>query len=327
MDPTTITRRPGRPRAHQTLDVALSRPFDLPAERLLPWEEELVVAPLTRLHGPRLGTPAEDPAPPPSPGDLAPFGFRTLSPMATGRRFVIDPGEAAIVSELVQLYITESGAQAVARALNLAGRRMRDGQPWDKAEVLAVLAVSAPSIVTPATYELARRLRHERDPSGDPGRAATRPQLLAGLLSCGRCDDSYQLETATKRVAGAVYRYAYYQCRSAARRGVATCRGQRIATVVLDQAILNVVRERVCRPPRVAAFAAAQGWEPEAVAKSLADLLDVPGPVARSYVLHLVEQAVVFEHRVTVLPRTECRFHGESHPARDSPPAVSPTSV
>jgi site-specific DNA recombinase len=58
------------------------------------------------------------------------------------------------------------------------------------------------------------KLRKDREPMRNPGRSASPEGPLAGLLRCGKCGASYQLETSGRRVNDAVYQYRYYNCRT-----------------------------------------------------------------------------------------------------------------
>ena len=109
-------------------------------------------------------------------------------------------------------------------------------------------------IVDQETFELAQRLRGERDSRLGYRRGVAMPHVLTGLLRCGRCGASLQLETAGKKVADGVYEYCYYSCRQTLRAGAATCPGRRLRTEVLDAADLAHIADSVCTPERVALF-------------------------------------------------------------------------
>jgi hypothetical protein len=137
------------------------------------------------------------------------------------------------------------------------------------------------------------------------------------LLHCGQCGDDLQLETSGKTINGTRYRYSYYNCRSATRRGVGVCRGRRIATAALDQAVLDIVRDSVCRDFRFTALASARGWLTANARDALAHLLTNSAAVSRTYLLHLVALIEVFEDQVVLTPRTELRIQGKTCWIRD----------
>ncbi len=172
------------------------------------------------------------------PGARPPFGFRTRE--VTVREGVVrhllepDEGEAEIIREIYRLYITHGGAKAVARTLNQRGLRYRTGLAWNKNLVLDVLdeeavvgtywwgrrrdgvgrprgewlSINMTPIVDAEVYALAQRLRRDRDLGGGGGRVVARPRVLSGVVFCGRCGASCQLETSGKTIDGNRYRTA-----------------------------------------------------------------------------------------------------------------------
>ncbi|MEY4513990.1 MAG: hypothetical protein RLZZ450_6112, partial [Pseudomonadota bacterium] len=227
------------------------------------------------------------------PGARPPYGYRSVPvevrPDVVRHRLEIEPSEAATVREIYRLYITESGAKTAAHVLNQRGCRTRSGALWDKGKVMQLLDQTAASgsvrwgrrhhgasrapgewltlsvepIVDAKTYALAQQLRVRREPRRNPGRTAAKPHVLSGLVWCGKCGASYQLETSGKRVDGTVYRYCYYNCRSACRAGVEACAGFRIPTDVLDTAVLAALAHVVCTSERARGLVEGFGWPVE----------------------------------------------------------------
>lgn len=105
-------------------------------------------------------------------------------------------------------------------------------------------------IVDPDVYELTQRLRCERDPKKHSGGGTSPEHVLSGLVRCGKCGATYQFETSGKCIDNGIYRYCYYNCRTACRVGREQCSGFRIATVDLDAAVLNHLANAVCTPER-----------------------------------------------------------------------------
>lgn len=172
------------------------------------------------------------------PGAIAPYGFRRAEIESENHvmRYVLVPDacEAAIVRELLQLYVSEIGAKSVARTLNQRGHIYRRGKLWSKDLVLRVLDESAiagtyfwgrldrrtrrtrpPSQWLPLTveplvdadlYELARRLRSEREPRRRRERPTSPPLLLARVARCAKCGAGYRLEMSGKRLEDGVYK-------------------------------------------------------------------------------------------------------------------------
>lgn len=270
------------------------------------------------------------------PGSRPPFGFRTRA--VTIRegvvRHVLEPDEreAEIVREIYRLYVTHGGAKAVARTLNQRGLRYRTGLAWNKNLVLDMLdeeaaigtywwgkrrdgvarprnewlSIKVTPIVDAEVYALAQRLRRDRDLGGGGGRAAARPRVLSGVVFCGRCRASCQLETSGKTIDGNRYRYCYYSCRAYCRTGKEACPGVRVATVVLDDAVLAHLAEVVCAPSRVdelRKLVEGRGLVIEDVAAAWRALVTADHDVGRAYVMHLIERVELYDNSATVVPK------------------------
>jgi site-specific DNA recombinase len=218
-------------------------------------------------------------------GARAPYGFSVLrKEIREGiERGTLVPNlsEIETAREIFRLYIAGSGAKAVARQLNQRGLKPRDGVLWRKDMVLKVVdetavigtfywgkresktgalrdredwvAVPCEPIVSRDLFDMAQQVRDSRDPQKHPGRESSSPLLLAGLLKCGRCGASYQLETSGKPVAnGGTYRY--YNCRSFVRTGKEACPGHRYSTAKLEKTVLEHVGEKLFTPERCVAI-------------------------------------------------------------------------
>ncbi len=268
------------------------------------------------------------------PGAGTPFGFATrkieIRPNVFRSTLVRDDDEAAIVRQFFQLYVAGNGAKSVAKALNERGCFYRRGSPWTKDLVLRVLDEPAVAgtyfwgrwsakrkkwrneaewlplkvepIVEPSLYELAMKLRKDREPRRNPGRPASKENLLAGLVRCAKCGASYQLETSGKRVNGDLYQYRYYNCRTFCRIGSGACTGGRIPTTELDAVVLEHLAGLVCTAERCEALALTTGKHAETRA-AWSSLVTAGGTVSRNYLLHLVERIEVGENEITIIPR------------------------
>jgi site-specific DNA recombinase len=270
------------------------------------------------------------------PGSRAPFGYTTspveVGPGAMRRRLVPCEDEASVVRLLFRLYIANNGAKTVARILNQRGLRHRDAA-WTKDLVLNVLddktvagtyywgrhvtreqiprprsewlALAVEPIVDPNVHALARELRSAREPARSPGRAPSPAHALTGLLRCGRCGASCQLETSGKRVEGVMYKYAYYNCRSACRAGREVCAGHRIRTATLDAAVLAHVADVVCTPERVELISRRlrEAVAPDVVTSAWRALIEHDHTVTQGYLRQLVAKIVVYENRIVVEPK------------------------
>lgn len=270
------------------------------------------------------------------PGSRPPFGFRTRA--VTIRegviRHVLEPeeGEAEVVREIYRLYVTHGGAKAVARTLNQRGLSYRTGLAWKKNVVLDVLdeeavvgtywwgkrrdgvarpredwlSIRVTPIVDAEVYALAQRLRRERDLGVGGGRAVARPRVLSGVVFCGRCGASCQLETSGKTIDGNRYRYCYYSCRAYCRAGKEACPGVRVATEVLDAAVLAHLAEVVCAPRRVGELqklVEGRALALDDLGAAWRALVTADHEVGRAYVLHLIDRVELYDHHATVVPR------------------------
>ena len=131
--------------------------------------------------------------------------------------------------------------------------------------------------------------------------------LLAGLVRCGKCGASYQLESSGKRVRGDLYQYRYYNCSKFCRIGSAVCPGYRIRTNVLDDAVLAHLAAIVCTPERAEALGLATrtaSSDMEELRRTWAALVTGGGTISRSYVLHLVDRIEVRENEIQVVAHT-----------------------
>jgi site-specific DNA recombinase len=207
-------------------------------------------------------------------GSKPPFGFKIEKVTAPNGRqknkLVVDVSEAEVVREVFKRYLAGSGAKATARELNQRGLLYRK-HFWTRDLVLRVISdtsvvgtyfwgrndsrgkrvrpesewvrITVDSIVEDELFEMAQKLRARRDPGKNPGRLPSSPLLLAGLVRCGRCGDTCQLESSGKCDAdGNPYRY--YNCRRFCRSGKEACAGYRIKTETLDSAVLNHLAEQ-----------------------------------------------------------------------------------
>lgn len=252
----------------------------------------------------------------------------------------VDEQEATFIREVFQLYIANNGGKSVARELNSRGHWYRKGKPWSKDLVLKVLEEFAVAgtylwgkydaktrrkkarsewlplkvdpIVEPALFDLVGRLRSQRGPTRNPGRAPSPEMLLRGLVRCGKCGSSYTLESSGKKVKGEVYQYRYYNCRTACRVGKEACPGGRVSAARLDSAVTGFIVSVVCTGDRCAALIGPQQSEISSaityqtfasIQEAWSTMIRGDPIVARNYLHHLVEQIEVDENRITVFPK------------------------
>jgi DNA invertase Pin-like site-specific DNA recombinase len=209
------------------------------------------------------------------PHPYSPFGFRLekvdVGGARTRNRLVPNLDEVSIHNEVFRTYVHVGGAKASAQDLNRRELRYR-GRRFRKEDVLRIIdehaAVGAyiwnqydsktdellpedewiripcKPIIDRELYDLAQKIRAERDPKKTIGRTGSSPLLLAGLIFCGKCGASCQLETSGK-VSPNGRGYRYYNCRSFCRTGRDKCRGFRIPTDELDRAVVNHLADQL----------------------------------------------------------------------------------
>jgi DNA invertase Pin-like site-specific DNA recombinase len=269
------------------------------------------------------------------PGGLTPYGYCKVpvevhAGMKPRYRLAVQPDEAAILGEMVRLYVTGSGAMKVAEALNALGFRTRKGNLWDKGAVLQTLQQSAAGgvvrwgvrhhgklqppgrwitlavepILDAKTFALVQELCHRRRPRELPGRAAAKPRVLTGLVRCGLCGASYQLETSGKSLDGSTYSYCYYNCRRTLRAGKKACPGHRVRVEDLDGAVLAAIADAVCTPERAAHLVARHAWPPTTeVVRAWRNVILADHDIGRTYALHLIDHVDVHGERVVIVPK------------------------
>ena len=210
------------------------------------------------------------------PSSHAPFGFKVekveAKPNVFRSKLVPNAEEIPTHNEVFRNYVGGKGAKATARELNQRGLGYR-GRLWSKDQVLKVIGESAAigtyywgkrdsktrqlrdredwiaipvePIIDRALFDMAQKIRAERDPEKNPGRTPSSPLLLARLVKCGKCGAAYQLQTSGKLDSKGEASYRYYNCRRACREGKEACPGCRIPTKLLEQSVLEHIADRL----------------------------------------------------------------------------------
>ena len=287
------------------------------------------------------------------PGAMAPYGYRkigvTTETGAARHVLVPEEHEASVVRELYQLYVAEVGAMSVARVLNQRGHWYRRGKMWSKDLVLRVLDESAISgtyfwgrldgrtrtqqprskwlaltvepIIAPDLYQLARRIRADREPRRRPGRPPSPTMMLARIVRCAKCGASCRLELSGKRIEGGVYKYRYYNCTRACRMGPEACDGGRLRAEVLERIVAEHVADAICTKARSEQLITALGRTalrdefgsvPPAASRSQVQaawraLLLGDGRLMRNYLLQVVDRIEVQDNRIMVVAKQAYR--------------------
>ncbi len=209
------------------------------------------------------------------PGSRPPFGFtreKVTADTATRWKLVPNPEEVPILVAVFTEYLDGLGSKTAARRLNRRGLTYR-GKPWSKDKVMKVIgeraaignyywgkkdnktgmwrdpeewiAIPVDPILDRDVFDMAQKVRAERDPERNTGRTASSPLLLAGLVTCGKCGASYQLQTSGKVNAQGISPYRYYNCRTFVRIGKEKCSGKAHATEKLEREVLDHIANHV----------------------------------------------------------------------------------
>lgn len=218
-------------------------------------------------------------------GGVSPFGYQAVPAPddPKRRRLAIQPAEAAIVRRLFEMRAQGHGARGIAITLNDEGHFNRRHR-WNKTSILALLRNQAvlghivfgrvvkengtryhakpedwivvpahPPIIERPLWDLVQQLLDRDAANTHSERERGSPHstyLFTGLLRCSRCGASLQIETAK----GRNRRYAYYNCRTAQRRG--DCQTRRLPARDLDAWLFEVICADVLTPNTLRAVVA-----------------------------------------------------------------------
>jgi len=202
-------------------------------------------------------------------GGRVPFGYRVVraTDNPKRRRLEIDPIESDVVRRIFRMRLDGSGAKTIAIHLNSVGSINRD-RPWTKHAIMAllhndimrgcmvygrrdrpsrkikprgewVIVKSHDPIITSSDFEKVQELMAGVTNSPDHGSPLSN-HVFTGLLRCGACGGSMQIQTAT---GGNGKRYSYYNCRSAMVNG--SCENRRIPADELDSWLIESITGRL----------------------------------------------------------------------------------
>lgn len=224
-------------------------------------------------------------------GGRVPFGYQVVPAPDDPKRKRLAPEEteAAVVRRIFELRAEGYGAKTIAVMLNERGHTNR-GKRWNRSVVWELLrnetvigrrvfgrkdrktgrdrprdqwiVVDSHDPVIPMDlWERVQAMIQDASPEADTGSSRS-SHLFTGLLKCGRCGSSMQIESAK----GRTRRYWYYNCRAAAVEK--TCRNRRIPAPELDDYLVDVITARVFTPDNLRDLVgemkeAASGWHQE----------------------------------------------------------------
>lgn len=217
-------------------------------------------------------------------GALPPIGYRIVEANEQrGHRIKktleVDPIQAETVRLIFRLAREGNGSsgplgvKSIAKHLNQAGVRTRDGGRWGvdavhkvltrttyigrhrfntkywktrerKAEA-EVVEMVVPPIIDTAGFEAVQALLKARSPAMNAPRIVSGPTLLTGICFCAACGGAMTLRT------GKSGRYRYYTCCTKARQGETGCKGRTVPMEKLDSVVADHIAQRLLQPKRL----------------------------------------------------------------------------
>lgn len=201
-------------------------------------------------------------------GGKPPFGFKVVPSLTDNKRKVLqkDMQEAPVVIKIFELRVRGFGAKTIASALNNDDISNR-GRRWSKATISNLLrnhtvigktvfnkrdrrnkrirkkedwifVDSHEPIINIDVWENVQILMDEASPVlGSSSPKSTR--LFTGILKCGKCSASMQVETAK----GRSRRYSYYNCRNKQKDNI--CEGHRVRADIIDDFLIEQIAEKI----------------------------------------------------------------------------------
>jgi DNA invertase Pin-like site-specific DNA recombinase len=217
-------------------------------------------------------------------GALPPIGYRIVEASEqrghrTKKILEVDPVQAETVRLIFRLAREGDGAcgpmgvKSIAKHLNEAGIRTRDGGRWGVGAVHKVLTrkayvgrhqfnmrsaknrqrksdtevveMAVPPIIDAAEFEAVQTLLKTRSPALTAPRIVSGPTLLTGICFCSACGKAMTLRT------GKGGRYRYYTCSTKARQGETGCKGRTVPMEKLDTLVADHIEKRLLQPRRL----------------------------------------------------------------------------
>lgn len=201
-------------------------------------------------------------------GGGTPYGYQRVPSPANSKRskLAAEPSEAWLVQQAFKLRLQGLGLRLIAQRLNEAGHAHR-GKPWTKAQVQGLLR--NPAVIGQVVFnrrdrkggntwrpesEWVRVTAHEPlidvetwekvqatmdDLTHPHAGSPLSMHLFTGMLRCGHCGASMQIETAK----GRSQRYSYYNC--SAWQKQRQCINQRRNADEVDSWLMESIREKV----------------------------------------------------------------------------------
>jgi hypothetical protein len=187
------------------------------------------------------------------------------------KKLVVNELEAVLVREIFELYLANRSSLAVARVLNVQGRktkrhaaasgRVHGGREWTNADVLRVLRNPIyagfmgcggethegehQALVEREAFEKVQEILDENG-SKLPGRGRNPEYLLRGLLVCASCGKAFTPASTRK----GEKEYRYYRCVTRDKKGRDACPSAPLPAGAIEAHVIERIRERLL-PSRV----------------------------------------------------------------------------
>ena len=219
-------------------------------------------------------------------GATPPLGYRIVEAERRGskikKRLEVDPVAAELVRLIFTLYAEGRdssgplGVKEVTKWLNAKGYRTRKGATFGVGPLYGILTnrcyatgkwpygrrnsrtgglnnpadiveMDVPVIVPLALFEQVQARLSANNPKVTPPRVVNGPSLLVGLATCASCGAGMTRTGTAKRGKA----YSYYSCGGCHAKGKTVCKGRHVPTAKLDQAVTDVVRDKLLTPERM----------------------------------------------------------------------------
>ncbi len=212
-------------------------------------------------------------------GSTVPFGYCAVELPILGckgrhrKKLEINPEEAKLVEKAFELYVSrDMGVKDLVSHFNTEGT-LRRGKQWcistmhrmlvspvyigqkpfnqkhwesGKAKPQEEVVISTvPAIITEEMFILTGKKLQERSPKKSHPRVISSPNLLTGLLKCGKCGASMIMATGKNNT------YFYYRCSTKSQKGVSLCDSKAVRMDKLDRLVLECLANKVLTPERV----------------------------------------------------------------------------
>ncbi len=207
-------------------------------------------------------------------GGKAPYGYKVVEVENKKKKLFVNDEEKKVVEKIFNLRLEGKGARAIAQHLNDVLHETNRSLRWNKYSVSALLRNHAvigcivygrkdkrsgrrkpkeewvivkghDPIIDEVTFKKVQAMMDEASTAFKDTGSPLSVFLFTGLLKCGECGASMQIETARGRVtnAGKISKYNYYNCRGHLKHSA--CPSRRVPAELVDNFILDVISNRV----------------------------------------------------------------------------------